>query len=95
MWRFVVQFPFPDKVQRQEIWRRAFPQNVPVSFLDFPRLARVNMAGGNIRNIALNAAFMAAAEGGSVGMGHLLRATKMEYAKLDKTLTDAEVAGWL
>ncbi|HVK65608.1 MAG TPA: ATP-binding protein [Polyangium sp.] len=93
--RFVVQFPFPDTAQRQEIWRRAFPARTPVDALNFSRLARVNLAGGNIRNIALNAAFMAAAEGGSVGMGHLLRATRMEFAKLDKTLTDAEVAGWL
>jgi hypothetical protein len=92
--RFVVQFPFPDAEQRQELWRRAFPQRTPLSALDYPRLARVNMAGGNIRNIALNAAFIAASEGSPVGMGHLLRATRMEYAKLEKPLTDAEVAGW-
>jgi hypothetical protein len=92
--RFVVQFPFPDPAQRQEIWQRAFPQRTPVASLNFPRLARLNMAGGNIRNIAINAAFLAAAEGEPVGMGHLLRATRMEYTKLDKTLTDAEVAGW-
>jgi ATP-dependent 26S proteasome regulatory subunit len=91
----VVQFPFPDTAQRQEIWQRAFPQRTPVTSLNYPRLARVNMAGGNIRNIAINAAFMAAAEGEPVGMGHLLRATRMEYAKLDRSLTDAEVAGWL
>ncbi|NOK34663.1 ATP-binding protein [Corallococcus exercitus] len=92
--RFVVQFPFPDAEQRQELWRRAFPKRTPLSALDYPRLARVNMAGGNIRNIALNAAFIAASEERAVGMGHLLRATRMEYAKLEKPLTDAEVAGW-
>ncbi|MFP2930339.1 ATP-binding protein, partial [Pyxidicoccus sp. 3LG] len=92
--RFVVQFPFPDAEQRQELWRRVFPKRTPLSALDYPRLARVNMAGGNIRNIALNAAFIAASEGNPVGMGHLLRATRMEYAKLEKPLTDAEVAGW-
>jgi len=53
----VVQFPFPDATQRMEIWRRAFP---PTQNLDFAKLAKLNIAGGNIRNIALNAAFMAA-----------------------------------
>jgi hypothetical protein len=55
--RFVVQFPFPDATQRMEIWRRAFP---PTQNLDFAKLAKLNIGGGNIRNIALNAAFMAA-----------------------------------
>ena len=58
--RFVVQFPFPDAAQRAEIWRRVFPAATPTEGLDFERLARLNVAGGNIRNIALNAAFLAA-----------------------------------
>jgi len=58
--RFVVQFPFPDATQRMEIWRRAFPPTTPTQNLDFAKLAKLNIAGGNIRNIALNAAFMAA-----------------------------------
>jgi hypothetical protein len=93
--RFVVQFPFPDVAQRQEMWRRVFPRKTPLATLDYQRLARVNVAGGNIRNIALNAAFMAAAEGAPVGMAHLLRSTRMEFAKQEKTLIDAEVAGWV
>jgi hypothetical protein len=93
--RFVVQFPFPDAAHREEIWRRAFPPRTPLAALDYGRLARVNVAGGNISNIALNASFMAAAEGGRVSMAHLLRATRMEFAKLEKPLSDSEVAGWL
>jgi hypothetical protein len=58
------------------------------------RLARLNVAGGNIRNIALGAAFIAADEG-CVGMSHLLRAARAEYAKLDRPLTDGEIAGWV
>jgi SpoVK/Ycf46/Vps4 family AAA+-type ATPase len=55
--RFVVQYPFPDSTQRAEIWSRVFPKNTPTEGLNVRRLAQLNVAGGNIRNIALNAAF--------------------------------------
>ncbi|MEH2310904.1 MAG: ATP-binding protein [Nostoc sp.] len=93
--RFVVQFPFPDTTQRAEIWRRVFPADTPTADLDALQLARLNVAGGNIRNIALNAAFIAADAGEPVQMKHVLRAAQAEYTKLEKSLTDAEVAGWM
>jgi hypothetical protein len=89
--RFIVQFPFPDATQRAEIWRHIFPAEVPVVDLDTEQLARLNLAGGSIRNIALNAAFLAAEAGEPVGMVHLLRAARGEYAKLEKPLTAAEL----
>jgi SpoVK/Ycf46/Vps4 family AAA+-type ATPase len=92
--RFVVSFPFPDAAQRAEIWLRMFPPQVPTEGLDRAKLARLNIAGGNIRNIALNAAFIAADAGEPVRMRHLLRAARSEYAKLEKTLSEAEIAGW-
>lgn len=93
--RFVVQFPFPDATQRAEIWRRIFPADTPTEGLDVALLARLNIAGGNIRNIALGAAFLAADEDAPVRMVHLLHAARDEYAKLEKTLTEAEVMGWV
>jgi SpoVK/Ycf46/Vps4 family AAA+-type ATPase len=93
--RFVVQFPFPDWEQRREIWQRIFPKKLPTEGLNLDRLAQLNIPGGNIRNIALNAAFLAADAGEPVRMEHLLQATRSEYIKLEKTLTDAEVGGWL
>ena len=93
--RFVVQFPFPDAVQRAEIWRHIFPAATPTQGLDAARLARLNIAGGNIRNIALNAAFLAADAGMPVCMAHLLRAARGEYAKLEMPLTEAEIGGWV
>ncbi|MEG4323808.1 ATP-binding protein [Microcoleus sp. AT3-A2] len=93
--RFVVKYPFPDTQERAEIWRRIFPKNTPTDGLDFGKLGRLNVAGGNIRNIALNAAFMAADAGESVMMKHLLIATQVEYVKLERMLTDAEVKGWV
>lgn len=93
--RFVVHFPFPDAAARAEIWRRIFPDRTPTEPLDYARLARLNIAGGNIRNIALNAAFLAADAGAPVRMSFLLSATKSEYLKLDKTLTESEVREWV
>ena len=93
--RFLVQFPFPNGVQRQEIWRRIFPVSLPTDGLDWERLAQLNITGGNIRTIALNGAFLAADEGTAVQMRHLLQSARTEYVKLEKTLTDAEVRGWV
>ncbi|MDX1546711.1 MAG: ATP-binding protein [Rhodothermales bacterium] len=92
--RFVVTFPFPAAEQRAAIWARIFPAQTPTHGLDPAKLARLNVTGGNIRNIALGAAFLAAEEGTPVGMAHLLRAARTEYAKLERPLTDAEIRGW-
>lgn len=92
--RFSIQFPFPEKDQRAEIWRRIFPPEAPTEGLDIARLARLNVAGGNIRTIALNAAFLAADEGQPVRMSHILHAARSEYNKIERTLTTAEIGGW-
>lgn len=93
--RFVIDFPFPGPEERARIWRTAIPKRTPVGALDFARLAQLNVAGGHIRNIALAAGFYAAEEGAAaVGMPHLLRGARAEYAKLDHTLSEAEIAGW-
>lgn len=93
--RFIVQFPFPDAQQRADIWRRIFPQKTPTEGLDYHRLAQLNITGGNIRNIALYAAFLAAEADSPVRMEHLLRAARIEYAKLEMSLTENEIKGWL
>ncbi|HKH50008.1 MAG TPA: ATP-binding protein [Thermoanaerobaculia bacterium] len=93
--RFIVQFPFPDVGERAEIWRRAFPPQTPTQGLDPSKLARLSVTGGNIRNIALAAAFLAADDGGPVGMGHLLRAARGELSKLERPLSESEIRGWI
>jgi hypothetical protein len=93
--RFVVEFPFPEAAQRAEIWRGVFPERTPTEGLRIDRLARLNAAGGQIRNIALSAAFLAAEAGEPVRMPHLLSAARTEFAKLERPLTDAETAGWI
>ena len=92
--RFIVQFPFPDTAQRAEIWRRIFPRATPTESLNVEQLARLSVPGGNIRNIALNAACLAADADEPVRMAHLLRAARVEYTKMEKPLTEAEIRGW-
>ena len=93
--RFVVQFPFPDAAQRAEIWRRVFPAATPTDALAPAQLARLNVAGGNIRNIALHAAFLAADTTEPVRMKHLLQAARGECAKLERPPSEAEMGGWV
>jgi hypothetical protein len=92
---FSIHFPFPDVAQREAIWSRIFPAQTPTHGLDPKLLARLNVAGGNIRNIALNAAFMAAADEQPVEMKHLLEAARLEAEKIERPLIDAEVRGWV
>jgi hypothetical protein len=84
--RFILNFPFPDPAARAELWRRAFPETVPRDELDVPALSRLDLTGGSIRNVALGAAFRAAAAGGRVRMEHVLEAARVEQAKLDRAV---------
>ena len=88
--RFVVEFPFPTHTERSEIWQRIFPTATVTEDLDVKRLAKLNVSGGSIHNIALNAAFFAADEGKPVSMTHIYSAAKNEYAKLEKIMTSVE-----
>ncbi|MBU3079000.1 ATP-binding protein [Sphingomonas quercus] len=82
--RFVIDVPFPDASQRRAIWAGAFPPETRTEGLDLDALARIDIAGGNIVVIAVNAAFLAAADGGAVTMAHIARAARAELRKLDK-----------
>ncbi|MGD1908061.1 MAG: ATP-binding protein [Leptolyngbyaceae cyanobacterium] len=93
--RFIVTFPFPKASDRSEIWQRIFPKQLPTEGLDFRKLGRLDVTGGNIRSIALNAAFIAADADEPVMMKHILRAAQTEYIKLNRTLTSVEIKGWV
>jgi hypothetical protein len=84
--RFVVEFPFPEAESRGRIWRSLFPAEAPVSAdVDFACLGReFQVSGGSIKNIVLNAAFLAAADGGVINRGHILRGTRREFEKIGK-----------
>jgi hypothetical protein len=52
--------------------------------VDFAGLARLQLTGGNIRAIALNAAFLAAADGGRIGHEAINAAVRAEFSKLER-----------
>lgn len=92
--RFIIDFDFPAQAERAEIWRRIFPKDTPRAKLDYEQLARLNLAGGSIRNVAMAAAFVAADRREAVGMDHILAAARLEYEKSGRSLTSAELRGW-
>jgi SpoVK/Ycf46/Vps4 family AAA+-type ATPase len=83
---FTVYFPFPDKADRQRIWASVWPEQTPVAKdTDFTFLARhFQLSGGNIKNVALAASYLAAGNGGVVNMSHIVQATRREYQKMGK-----------
>lgn len=92
--RFIVKFPFPGVPEREAIWRRALPPDLPTGALDHARLARFNLTGASIHAIALNAAFLAARSGVPLSMPLLLDAARTEFRKLEKPLNEGEFR-WL
>lgn len=84
--RFVVEFPFPDEKDRRRIWESHFPSQAPVGCdVDCAYLAReFNLTGGNIRNVALGAAFLAANDGDDIELRHVLQSTRREFEKLGR-----------
>ena len=87
--KFVIDFPFPSPEQRQQIWQKVFPPQLPLGELDYDYLTqRFELSGSNIKNIALHSAFLAAAEdSGKVEMRHIVAAIRNEYAKSGKIFT--------
>jgi len=90
--RVILRCPFPAAAQRQAIWERAFPPETPTDDLDHALLARLNLTGGSIQSIALNAAFSAAATRRPVGMEIVLDAARKEFRKLDRPVNESDLA---
>ena len=82
--RFVIDFPDPGVLEREQIWRKVFPQNAPLADdINFALLARrIELSGGNIQQIAIKAAFSAVKDGSSITMKHIAEATSDELQKL-------------
>jgi hypothetical protein len=72
------------------MWQKVFPVHTPTDGLDYDRLARFNLTGGSIHNVALNAAFLAAQAGSSVTMPLVLAAARAEFRKLERPINEAE-----
>lgn len=93
--RFVVDFPAPDRGLRRALWRASLPEAVRVEGLDLDALAdRLVVTGASIKNIALAASYLAAADGGVVTAGMVALAARRELEKLGKPVVigAAEIA---
>jgi SpoVK/Ycf46/Vps4 family AAA+-type ATPase len=88
--RFVVNFQFPGLAERKQLWEKALPPDVPREGLDYDRLARFNLSGGNIHSVALNAAFLAAQRATRVTGPLILTAVRSELRKLNKPINETE-----
>jgi ATPase family associated with various cellular activities (AAA) len=88
----LVDFPTPDEPSRRLLWDRHLPRHLLVGEdVDLDFLARAfDLPGGNIRNIAVAAAFLAAADDRLISMVDLIRATAREYRKLGRLCVEAE-----
>jgi hypothetical protein len=89
--RFIVPFNFPSPDERRALWEKVFPEATPVEGLEPERLARLSLTGAGIHNVALQAAFLAASEGGAVTMPLIMRAARAEFRKMDRPLNEAEL----
>ncbi|WP_281545476.1 ATP-binding protein [Grimontia sp. SpTr1] len=85
--RFVVDFPFPAPAERERIWLSVFPPQTPLAEDVNPaRLAKLNLTGGSIHNVALNGAFLAAQHDEAVSMRWLMEAAAAELQKLERPI---------
>lgn len=91
--RFIIDFPRPDAIAREEIWRRCLPEKShTLDAAAFRLLARkVELTGGHIRQITLRAAFLAAAADKPIGFEHIIYATNAEFAKLGMPAMEFDV----
>jgi len=92
--RFIIEFPFPGETSRERIWKIHFPDQAPVADdIDYELLARqFSIAGGNIKNIILNAAFHAAKQDEPIAMAHILEGARHEYEKIGKLWSDGSIS---
>ena len=89
---FVIDYPMPEEVYRLQIWRMVFPDEAPQdASVDLGFMARqFKIAGGNIKNIAVSSAFLAAQANDSIKMAHVIAATRREYQKMGKLLVESD-----
>ena len=84
--KFIIEFPIPGEPHRYQIWNVHLPDQAPLGDdLDFEFLARqFELAGGNIKNAVLHAAFLSASDETAIGMKHLIQGIQREYQKSGK-----------
>lgn len=91
--RFLIRFPFPSPEMRILLWKRMIPIQAAVDEelrLEIPAV-RFELSGSNIREVAIQAAYLAAADGRGIRRTDIGEALKLHYVKYGKNLGDAEL----
>ena len=90
--QFAISYPFPKADDRLRIWQSLMPDSIPVeSDLDLERMAeQFELAGGNIRNIIIGAAYLAASNGQVLKNEHLLHGARRELQKMGRLVKDSD-----
>ncbi|MFJ5708020.1 ATP-binding protein [Streptomyces sp. NPDC093105] len=88
----IIDFPVPDAPQRLLLWDRTLGPHLPrATDLDLDFCANAfELSGGNIRSIAVTAAYLAADSGGPLTMRMLIHAVQREYQKLGRLTLASE-----
>jgi len=91
--QFIIEFPFPDEMERRKIWRVLFPPDVPLSEeIDINELGdRFKLTGGSIRNVIISASFLAASENSAVNNNHLIHAIRRELQKMGRLVNESDL----
>jgi SpoVK/Ycf46/Vps4 family AAA+-type ATPase len=89
---FVIDFPFPEPEDRERIWQLVLPEKAPLAADIEPAFlaSQFKLSGGGIRNASLAAAFLAAEDGGTITMEHLVKGVALEYAKLGRLTLESD-----
>ena len=94
--QFAIEFPLPDEGEREQLWRMLLPAAAPTRDVDYSFLARqFQLTGGEIRNVALDGAFLAAHEDDEIAMEHLVKAVARQRRKQGKLPTQSEFKQYL
>lgn len=88
---FRVDFPFPESEDRSRLWHVMIPHETPLEEdIDYDWLGeKYELAGGNIKNAVLRAAFWAAKDARAVGIDDLELAAEREAREIGKLVQDA------
>lgn len=90
-----IEFTPPEHAERLAIWTRHFPADAPLEAVDLDWVAKqFTLTGGQIRNAAVHAGFVAAAAGTNITMEAVVRGVAREQRKAGRLLKPADYGEW-
>lgn len=87
--KFMIHFVFPTPEVRLKLWKTILPETAVLEEeIDFEFFAeKFELSGSNIKEILINAAYLAASEHTGIANRHIVEAVKLNFKKYGKILT--------